>query len=805
MARARTQETRQLAVATPKGDDYFLLRTLSGTEGVSTLFEYTLELLGGEDNTPYADLVGKPMTVRLELGNGSTRYFSGIVSRFAQSTGEKGRVEFRATLVPWLWLLTRRSDCRIFQGKTVPDIIKQAFRDLGLTDFEDKLDGTYREWEYCVQYRETDFAFVSRLMEQEGIYYYFRHENGKHVLVLADSTPSVKAFPGYDEIRYKPFDAVLTDYELVHTLTVERELQPGRYAHTDYDFKAPKRNLLTAAKATREGAENPFEIFDYPGEFTVTTDGEDMASVRLDEHLTRFEIARGTGDSRGIAAGCKFRLVEYRREDQNKEYLVTSTRIEASSDEFESGVKEPRVMYSVAFTAIDATQLFRAPSATPRPMIHGCQTAVVVGKSGEEIWTDEHGRVKVQFHWDRESAGDENSSCWIRVSQPWAGKKWGAINIPRIGQEVIVEFLEGDPDRPIITGRVYNGENKTPYDLPARATMTTMKTNASKGGGGFNEIRFEDKKGEEQVFVHAEKRLDIRVKEKAYEFVTKDRHEIVAENHFEEIRKNRNLKVAEASNHEVGKDHSFKVGGKHLIEVGGARSDVVKGDVAEEYKGNHAEKVTSNYYLKAQGIVLESTTGITIKCGGNSVVIDSAGVTVKGSVVTIDGSMTKINSGPGSSPASGSAGSIEAPVAPTAPEEAATADPGQVEAAGARQRQRAQSPGAPVTVTGQARPAAGQPAGAPEEAQPAKTWFEFQVLNAEGKPMKDEPVRVTLKNGQRMERRSDQNGVVRIENVDASEVAHAELTRRKQDEWDGLGAGPRRGGVPPAPGSGAGA
>ncbi len=628
MARARTQETRELAVATPKGDDYFLLRTLSGTERISAPFEYTLELLGGEDNTPYTDLVGKPMTVRLELGDGSTRYFNGIVSRFAQSTGEKGRVEFRATLVPWLWLLTRRSDCRIFQGKTVPDIIKQVFRDLGLTDFEDKLDGTYREWEYCVQYRETDFAFVSRLMEQEGIYYYFRHENGKHVLVLADSTSSVKAFPGYDEIRYKPFDAVLTDYELIHTLTVERELQPGRYAHTDYDFKAPKRNLLTAAKATRAGAENPFEIFDYPGEFTVTADGEDMASVRLDEHLTRFEIARGTGDSRGIAAGCKFRLVEYRREDQNKEYLVTSTAIQASSDEFESGAKEPRVMYSVAFAAIDATQLYRAPSTTPLPMIHGCQTAVVVGKSGEEVWTDEHGRVKVQFHWDRESAGDENSSCWIRVSQPWAGKKWGAINIPRIGQEVIVEFLEGDPDRPIITGRVYNGENKTPYPLPSMGTVSAMKTNTSKGGGGFNEIRFQDKKGDEQIFVHGEKNVDVRVKNDTYEWVGHDRHLVVKNDRFEHVENNRHEKVAGDHMEYIGKDRHLKVEGKGATEVIGSLSMSVKDDVIEVFKKNHSEQTTEKFYLVADEIVIEGKSHVTIKVGKNYIAIEKGGITV---------------------------------------------------------------------------------------------------------------------------------------------------------------------------------
>ena len=621
----RIQTTRQLAVNTPLDEDVLLLQRMVCSEEIGRPYEIDLTLLSDKHDIPFKDVVGTNFAVRLELaGRDTPRFFNGYVSRFVQTGEGGGMTEYRATLVPWLWFLTRRADCRIFQKKTVPDIVKQVFRDAGYSDFEDKLDGTYREWEYCVQYRETDFNFVSRLMEQEGIYYYFRHEEQKHVLVLADSTPSIKVFPGYETIRFKPRDAVLTDREFIHTWEVERQLQPGAFAHTDYDFKAPKKDLFSAAKATRDGASNSFEVFDYPGEFTVASDGEDMASVRLDEYQTRFEVARGTSDSRGIAVGCKFKLEDFRRADQNKNHLVVSSVIEATSDEFESGGQggEEGAIVEVSFTAIDATQLYRTPRVTPKPVVHGCQTAFVVGKKGEEIWTDEHGRVMVQFHWDRDSEGDENTSCFIRVSQPWAGKGWGAINVPRIGQEVIVEFLEGDPDQPIITGRVYNGENKPPYALPGEATKTTLKTNTSKGGGGFNELRFEDKKDEEQVFVHGQKDLDARVKNDTKEWVGHDRHLVVVNHQFEKITGDRH-EIVEANHYEqVTADRHLNIDGNEIKYIATKQSLKVADDAAEEFGKNRSTKVTEQLSVKAKVIVLEAEENITLKVGQAFIAIE---------------------------------------------------------------------------------------------------------------------------------------------------------------------------------------
>ncbi len=778
MARARTQETRQLAVATPKAENAFLLREFSGTEAISSLFEYQLELIGTDTNVPYKDLVGKGMTVRLELGAGGTRYFNGVVSRFAQTESEEGRMQFRATLVPWLWLLTRRSDCRIFQKMTVPDIIKQVFRDQGLTDFEDKLDGTYREWEYCVQYRETDFAFVSRLMEQEGIYYYFRHENAKHVLVLADSTSSVKVFPAYPEVRFKPFDAVLVDYEFIHTWEVERELQPGKFTHTDYDFKAPKKDLLTSCKATRAGAENAYEVFDYPGEFDIATDGEDFASVRLDEYLSRFEVARGGGDCRGLTTGCKFKLVGFRRDDQNKEHLITSTSVSAVSDEFESGSKggSTELTFSVRFTAIDATQLYRAPRVTPRPVIHGCQTAVVVGKSGEEIWTDEFGRVKVQFHWDRDSAADENSSCWVRVSQPWAGKKWGAVNIPRIGQEVIVEFLEGDPDRPIITGRIYNGDNKPPYDLPSMATVSAMKTNSSKGGGNFNEIRFEDKKDEEMLFVHAAKDHDLRVKNDVKVWVGNDHHVVIKNHSHAKIDGNRHEKLLGSTHTEIQQDRHITIKGKDSAEVTGQVTLKVTGDVVEEFGANHSETTKGDLYIKAKSIYIEASSGIAFKCGGSELVLGSSGATLKGSEVVLDGTSVRIASGPGSPAVAGSAGSANAPDPPEDPLEALEADPG--EAAEVAAKKATRDKGA-VSA-----PSVGTMAQSESEAAPEEElgWVAVELKDDLGNPVPGERYRVELPDGAIVEGNLDDKGYAKVAKTKRGDCK-IEFPDIHPDEW----------------------
>ena len=470
-----------------------------------------LEMLCEKSDVAAEKMLGTSLTVKIVAPDGSPRYVNGLVSRFWY-VGLRGRYHIYAvTLRPWLWFLTRASDCRIYQEKTVPEILEDTFRTRnGFSDFKRSLTGTYRKWEYCVQYRETDFDFVSRLMEQEGIYYYFTHEQGKHTLVLADSPEAHQPIAGEGKLLYRGGGYGRIGQDHIRVWRRFQEVQSAVYVLQDYDFQKPTAGLEVRSQVRRSHALASYEQFDYPGEYLETGDGTNYAKVRIEELQSQHLRAYGEGQSYALSAGKKFQFDEFPRAAENGEYLCLSAKYDIQVGEIEQFASDSDNRFEVRFEAGDAKQTFRPRRSTPRPIISGPQTAVVVGKSGEEIWTDEFGRVKVKFHWDRLSKSDENSSCWIRVAQAWAGKNWGAVHVPRIGQEVIVEFLEGDPDRPIITGRVYNKLQTTPYTLPANATQSGIKSRSSKEGTGenFNELRFEDKKGEEEVYFHAEKNFN---------------------------------------------------------------------------------------------------------------------------------------------------------------------------------------------------------------------------------------------------------------------------------------------------------
>jgi type VI secretion system secreted protein VgrG len=682
---AITQKHRIFAVNTSLGEDVLVFYRMTVTEQLGRLFEFDLEMLSERTDIKSADLLGKNVTARMELPaarGGGVRYFNGFVTHFSY-LGQRGTRYgvYRATLSPWLWFLTRTSDCRIFQNQTVPAIIESIFQEHGFTDFKKSLSGSYRTWEYCVQYRETDFNFVSRLMELEGIYYYFTHENGKHTLVLADDFSAHGPFPNYAATPYfPPGDTDRRERDHLYEWILETQVQPGAYAINDYDFILPsnRERLRATIAMPKSHALADFQMYDYPGAYTTYADGENYSKIRLQELLAQHEILRGEGIACGLTAGHLFSLTGCRREDQNRQYLLVATILELQSNAFESipGLETDGPPYRVRVVTIDAQQPYRAPRITPKPMVSGPQTAIVVGPAGEEIYTDQYGRVKCLFHWDRHGKADENSSCWIRVVQGWAGKKWGALYLPRIGQEVIVDFLEGDPDRPIITGRVYNGVNMPPYALPDNKTMSTLKSLSSKGGDGFNEFRFEDKKGEEQIFLHAERNEDIRVKNDAFEWIGSERHLIVKKKQFEQVEGEKHLivksgeggkgdqfeKVEGEKHQEVQKDHNQKIGGTLSIKV--------ERDMQEKVGGSHALNAGSDIHLKAgMTAVIEAGSQLTLKVGGNFVVIDNMGV-------TIQGTMVKINSG--GSAGSGSGSSPTAPTAPTAPKEAATDQPGEV-------------------------------------------------------------------------------------------------------------------------------
>ena len=630
-----TQTPRHISINTPLGDDVLLLRGFTAHEAISHLFEFDLDLLSENSEINFDDIIGKNVTIRMELPGGGQRYWNGFINRFVQDVSPGLQfAQYRATMVPWLWFLTLTSDCRIFQDKTVPEIVKQIFDDLGFSDIEDRLSGSYRTWIYCVQYRETDFNFVSRLMEQEGIYYYFLHESGKCTLVLCDSLSKHDPYGDYGEIDFTPDTRSSAVQERISEWVVDKKVRSGKFAHTDYNFTKPSTSLMSNEEDTKGHAQADFEIYDYPGEYPEKADGDKYAKVRMEELAQGHEICNGQSDARGICAGYRFTMAKHARMDQNREYLILSTDCQAAAEDYEtSGGQDD--LWACSFTAIPSSVQFRPARITPKPEIKGTQTAIVTGPSGEEIHTDEHGQVKVQFHWDREGQYDQNSSCWIRVAQNWAGNRWGGIHIPRIGQEVIVAFLEGDPDRPIIVGCVYHGNNRPPYELPAEKTKSTLKSDSSIGGGGFNEIRMEDKKGEEQLFIHAEKNEDIRIKNDCFEWIGHDRHLIVKNDQKEHVEANRQEMVDADHMEKIGKDRHLKVKGKEAKAVDGSHSFTVAGDVIEVFKKNHSEQVTNDYYLKGGNIVIEAMTNVTVKVGQSYVAIEASGIKI-GTTGTIE-------------------------------------------------------------------------------------------------------------------------------------------------------------------------
>jgi type VI secretion system secreted protein VgrG len=565
-----TQATRLAKISSPLGADVLLLKHLTGADEMGRPFEFQLELTSLDGAIDLNRLLGKPMSVSLQLPDGSDRYFHGIVASCSQGVNRGQFASYQAILRPWLWLLTRTSDCRIFQNLTIPQIIKQVFRDLGFSDFEDALSAAYREWEYCVQYRETSFDFVSRLMEQEGIYYYFRHEQDRHVLVLADAYGAHHPAPGYEAVPYYPPDGQHRERDHIDDWRLAQHVQPGSLELNDYDFQRPSARINVRSAIPRAHSAGDYPLYDYPGTYVQSQDGEHYARTRIEAVQSLHERVELHGNARGLGAGHLFSLIGFGREDQNREYLIVSAHCTVSQEQLETGSSGGGSQYSSRLVCIDAQQSFRPQPTTPRPVVKGPQTALVVGPAGEEIWTDQFGRVKVHFYWDRHDQSNENSSCWIRVSQAWAGKNWGSMQIPRIGQEVIVSFLEGDPDRPIVTGRVYNAEQTVPYNLPANATQSGMKSRSSKGGSpaNFNEIRMEDKKGQEQLYIHAERNQDIVVEVDESHSVGHDRNKSIGHDETVTIGNNRLRIVKQEDILAVGQRKTDSVSQSYVIEVG---------------------------------------------------------------------------------------------------------------------------------------------------------------------------------------------------------------------------------------------
>jgi len=540
-------------------------------------------------------------------------FFNGIISSFSQRRGggeAGGDSHYTATMVPWFWLLTRTADSRIFQKLSVPDIVEKIFTEKEFLDYKLLLNDSYDKRDYCVQYRETDFNFISRLLEEEGMCYFFEHEEKKHTLILADASDKFKPCPKQKSARYQISAGGWLEEDVITSLEWMQEIQVGKYTLNDYNFEIPGMSLKVDAPSQQTLGPGEREVYDYPAEYTKKAAGERLANIRMQEEEAKITTVTGSSVCRAFTSGYRFDLLECFREDMNnKSYVLLSVNHGATEPVGGSG-QESGQSYANSFTCIPFDVQYRPPRLTPKPVVEGAQTAIVVGPAGEEIYPDEHGRVKVQFHWDREGTNDENSSCWIRVSQVWAGAGWGAMHIPRIGQEVIVDFLEGDPDRPIITGRVYHGTNTPPYSLPDEKTKSTIKSDSSLGGGGSNEIRFEDKKGEEEIYLHGQKDWTIAIENDKNQTVGNDETLSVGNdktieigaNHTESIGANMSIRVGKNKTETVtintaetiGAAKELTIGAAYQVTVGAAMNETVGGAKMEEIGAYRMEAVGAN-------------------------------------------------------------------------------------------------------------------------------------------------------------------------------------------------------------------
>lgn len=674
-----TQNRRLVTLATPLGADAFIVTGFRGRERLSTPFAFALDLVSENLAVAAADLVGKAVSWTVNMPDDGPRPFHGFVRKLvAGDQVNRGLRTYRAEVVPWLWFLTRTTDCRIFRNMTVDAIITATFDRLGLADYKKQLSGTYPTRDYCVQYRETAFAFVSRLMEEYGIYYYSEFADGKHTLVLADAASSFfDCFP-HGTVEYRPD---MPNAQAVSSWDRAFAFRSGKIAHTDYNFETPSTSLLKDADTTVElSGIGTFELFDYPGGYPVAGDGKTLAKSRMEEVESEYDTASGSSRCTSFTPGGKFAMENH--PSDNGSYVFLEVEHNASEDWNAGG--PGAADYANTFRVAPAAVPFRAPPSTPRPLVAGAQTAVVVGPKGEEIYTDKYGRVKVQFFWDRLGKKDENSSCWIRVSEMWAGKQWGMVFTPLIGQEVVVEFLEGDPDRPLITGRVYNAEQMPPYALPANMTQSGLKTRSTKGGGeaDFNELRFEDLKGSEDIYFHAQKDF--------HRFVENDDDLKVEHDQFIQIKNNRTLTVKDGFEHitiETGdRERTVSKGNDKLAVSKGDRTvtvdtgkftETVKSDYTVTVqdgnrsvtvstgndthavaKGNRVVNVDTgndtltvakgNIGVKATAgsIEIEAGTSITLKVGANKIVIDASGILIDATKVTLKSGGSSVEVGP---------------------------------------------------------------------------------------------------------------------------------------------------------------
>ena len=675
---AYSQSSRMMTFTSPLGPDELLIESLAGVEGISRLFDFEAELLAasGTDVDP-ASLIGQKVTVEISLVDAQgTRCINGMVAAFVQEAGDKEFDVYRAHIVPSLWQLTLASNCRVFQGKTVMDILKEVISPYGLS-LSDKTEGTLQALDYCTQYSETDFAFLSRLTEQHGIFYWFEHSDSDNKVCFSNARSVYADCPLVNSITYSP-NAEQGEHRYVSSLAEFRAtatMVTGKQSTQDYDFRSYGVNKVDPVSSTLPFVNNAYENYRYPGSeegyvkdttkaLSTPQHAKGFVAARAGAGDVAAEVFHGTANARTFVSGYTFTMTDHPRDAWNRKYLLTEVvhHVDQVPSYRSTGGGDGE--YRNRFTAVSSDLVFRARTVTPKPVIAGPQTAMVVTPSGEDFAIDKLGRVCVQFFWDRLRAANTVDNTWVRVGQPWAGSGWGTYFWPRVNDEVIVQFINGDPDNPIVVGSVYNGTNVPKYGLPDMSTRTGILTRSSKEGGAANanELRFEDKKGSEQIFINAEMDMDHRIEKDAREYVGGQKSLMVKAARLESVDGdsghtvggNRMEKISEKSHMDIGTDLNEKIGQNYSLKVG----------------QNHGEKVGMNYavdaglelYMKGgMTVVIESGMELCLKGAGGFITIGPAGI-------AISGTMVMINSG--GAAVSGTAPEITDPTAPAAPDQA---------------------------------------------------------------------------------------------------------------------------------------
>jgi type VI secretion system secreted protein VgrG len=586
--------TRHVRMTCAVLGDTAVFLTMSASEALGRLSEFKLAFLSPDNDIDPGVVLGQNLSVTLDYPAGGDREFNGIVTTLRQivpgDTTKNRMARYEAIVHPRLWLLTRSSHRRFFYQRTVPQIVATILESFDI-DFRNLCSASYPVLDHCVQYRETDFDFVSRLLEREGIHYFFEHADGKDTLVLADSNSVHRPIPHYETLSYQAWDTPDHDEECVYRWVSGATLQTGRYEVNDYDFEraSVSNSQGLVARATRSA---PFDPARYVMQEHLTghvsaADGDRLARVNVEIRQTQNDSIEGRSTSRGITAGGLFRLRDHPASAQDRQYLVTGNLCEIASDSYVSTSDPTLPFFDCSFTAIRADNTFRSERITPVPRVAGPQTAIVIGPDGDEILTDQYGRVKLQFHWEQlaqTSSAQRLDRCWVRVSQSWANKRWGSMQLPRVGQEVLVQFLEGDPNRPVVIGAVYNSTNMPPYELPANSAVSTLKSNSTKGGNGYNEVRFDDRKGDEQLFFHAERDYETWVKHDALMNVVHDRH--------------------------------VRVDGSEFLKTSGSRNDTVMGSSKSSVAGGvSAATMTTHKQFVGEAYALNAGAAVQIKAG----------------------------------------------------------------------------------------------------------------------------------------------------------------------------------------------